>query len=383
MDKITQAAVGKRLRELREANGLSGNEVATKLGKSGNSYISRIESGETSINIDNLKQICDLYNVTLGEIFSVFNPSTKSKGFLDRVMFRSDTEANNEIKNQIENFLPQLRKLGDLLGKIDKKPLLMKDIDPHFSENIYKDVSIASKYAASFALKLRDHLGIGKNALVDIQDICWKLLNIPTCGVEMGDDIWGIYSRDREETPLIIYTLNPKNKQRNIFTIAHELGHHFFFKDGLSIDYTDLSDKTNIYEKVANKFAQELLVPSDFLRLKFDEMGLSLVNEIKPKHVAELCNFFKVSYAMMIYCLLSCNKIDENQYKTLKEYGEEKLDKESKGIGYSPETYFSIGSSLSEKLEEVTLAAYRLKKITRFDAVDILDITSAELLKRA
>lgn len=380
---ITQENLGLKLKELRKSRGLTEEEAAKSLGKSGNSFISRIESGETNLNINTLNALCSLYKVTPLEVFGTGQVATSGqKGFLDRVMFRSDNRASEEIQTKIKDLLPTLRKLGSILDKVEKKPFTTKDIDPNFSEEIFKDIDVASKYAISFAQNLRSHLGIGKNAIVDIQDICWKYLNIPICGIEMADDVWGIYSRDRIETPLIIYTLNSKNRQRNVFTIAHELGHHFFFKDGLSIDYKDIQEKNNIYEKVANKFAQELLIPSEFLRTKFDEIGLSLVKEIKPDHVVELCNFFKVSYAMMIYCLLSARKIDDIKYKSLQEYGEINLEENAKNLGYYPETYLSAGTSLKEKLEEITIIAYRSKKITRLDATSILDITSQELLKK-
>ncbi len=57
--------VAKRLKKLREANGKSQADVYIDTDLN----ISRVESGNTSINLTTLSTLCDYYGVTLEELF--------------------------------------------------------------------------------------------------------------------------------------------------------------------------------------------------------------------------------------------------------------------------------------------------------------------------
>ena len=49
--------IGAKLKEIRESRGLTGEALCTLLGKSGNSYISKIESGfKKDLNLGELKE---------------------------------------------------------------------------------------------------------------------------------------------------------------------------------------------------------------------------------------------------------------------------------------------------------------------------------------
>ena len=384
---FSEQQVRQKLKELRIEKGITEEQAANYLGRASNSSVNRIESGQTRLNFEIIEKLCTLYKVNPIDLFHVSKVQTpnmpvEKKGYLDRLMFRADTDASNEIKEKIKGLQPALRKLGTMQSKIEKTPISTYDIDQDYNSNIFNDPNVAKRYAATFANKLRKYFGLGDHSIVDVADICWKYLNIPICGLEMGDDVWGIYSRDRNDNPLIIYSLNAKYQQRNVFTIAHELGHHFFYKENLELDSGNDLHNADIYEKVANKFAQELLVPLSFLREKYDEMGFSLLKEIKPNHVVELCNFFKVSYQMMAYCLLQAQKINSADYDILREFGLNELGRKAKELDYKADTYLNINSSLSSRLEEVTLIALRTRKLSKLDATSILDITSEELLKK-
>ncbi len=58
-------AVGLRLRQLRETNGLSQEKVLFQK----NIHLSRIENGYKNITIGTLVELCDSYNITLHQFF--------------------------------------------------------------------------------------------------------------------------------------------------------------------------------------------------------------------------------------------------------------------------------------------------------------------------
>ena len=57
----------KRLKELREKNGLTCAQVGTVLGKDEKRYM-KIENGETDLKIPELIKLCDLYGVTADDL---------------------------------------------------------------------------------------------------------------------------------------------------------------------------------------------------------------------------------------------------------------------------------------------------------------------------
>jgi len=99
-----------------------------------------------------------------------------------------------------------------------------------------------------------------------------------------------------EGTPIIRY--NPTEADvRQRFTIAHELG-HFLLNHGKSFRDTPTQFSTANYdprEVEANRFAAELLMPSNIIRLAIMEKSIT--------QVARLAKAFGVSEAAMMYRL--------------------------------------------------------------------------------
>jgi len=72
---MLQKSIGKRVRDLRIVKlDLNQEEFASKLGWD-RTYISRVESGNQNITIENLNKICNALGVSLKEFFSTFDES--------------------------------------------------------------------------------------------------------------------------------------------------------------------------------------------------------------------------------------------------------------------------------------------------------------------
>jgi transcriptional regulator with XRE-family HTH domain len=186
-----------KLKEIRLQKGITEEFAATSLGRSSNSSVSRIESGQTRLNFEIVNKLCSLYGINPIDLFNGsraenINPvtlQTQRKAYLDRLMYRTDTKIAEDVTLNIKELQPTLRKLGSVLGKLERSPVTIFDIDQDFSENIFLSNDVAIRYAISFAHELREYLGLGQSAIIDIQDLIWKCLNIPICGLDLGDDI--------------------------------------------------------------------------------------------------------------------------------------------------------------------------------------------------
>lgn len=378
---INERTIRDRLKDLRAKSGLSEADVASRLGKSGNSYINRIENGPTKLNIEILQELSAFYKINpldlLQEQQQLSVSKNTSKGFFEKSVFRGTEAIEENIRAQIKEHLPTLNKIGKIQKILGKEPVKLIDISSDF-ENINLKSPFAAQAKAKDAAKLiRNFFKLDQNASIDVSTFCWNYLNIPICGLNLGDNCWGMYSSDKNGNPLIIYSNSHVFTQRNVFTVAHEIGHYLFAHDYLNVD-CDTEEHT-VIEKIANTFAQELLVPSDVLRQVYDELGFSSLSQIKPHHVVTLCDHFKVSFFMMIVCLSQTKKITATNSDELKDFCVNQLRSASEDLGYYPDKYFSHHKSLHQQLRELVLIALRRKLISFFEASQVLDEPTAEL----
>ncbi|MDD4976704.1 MAG: ImmA/IrrE family metallo-endopeptidase [Bacteriovorax sp.] len=370
--------ISEKLKQLRIGKGLSGDEVAKRLGKSGNHVISRIESGETKLSLEVFNKLCKIYEVSPGSLFVEERPLNKKKGFFDRVSYRSEeTQISDDLKERLLPFLKDLRRVGSLQKKLERIPFDHKEInkdglDESLSLNRQKEI------AKDFAQSLRVRLGLDEEDELDIVDLISNKLNIPILGTDLGESMWGFYSKDVYGFPLIVINVNNKFEGRKRFTLAHELGHYFLHNEFLEID-TD-GEKSN-GERVVDAFAQELLVPSNYFRKYYDEIGFSLLDKIKPSHVAMLASKFKVSFLMIVYILADTKKITWDDYRKLDQYCKEKLEIEKDDIGYMTSDYVVRVKSLRSKLMDLALEA-KAKKVIGLDELSKLTEMDLEELAK-
>lgn len=133
-----------------------------------------------------------------------------------------------------------------------------------------------------------------------------KKLKIEVLPKKLDDDVAGLFVRINDK-PIISYNQNQKNKSRERFTIAHELG-HFFLHSNKPI-FIDKNPKVmfrnnasssgeQLQEKEANHFAAALLMPKKLIKVEIDKIPYDIMNPIKY-----LSEQFKVSEQAMTFRL--------------------------------------------------------------------------------
>ena len=99
-----------KIRVMREINQWSQEEMAEKLSMSPNGY-AKIERGQSSINLDKLQQIANVFNIDMGELIT-----SQDKSFF----FSIGDHSNNNSYFGASNMLPaQNEKLNSLLEMKD------------------------------------------------------------------------------------------------------------------------------------------------------------------------------------------------------------------------------------------------------------------------
>lgn len=134
-------------------------------------------------------------------------------------------------------------------------------------------------------------------------------------GLEVFEDNLGeSISGKIEKKPngnFVIYVNEKDSPTRQVFTIAHELGHYFrhksFFETNTILeepvsslyntfqkDRSHYSEEEKTREKEANEFAAELLMPETVVRQKWNELNGSLSRIAKYFNVSEIAMAFRI-----------------------------------------------------------------------------------------
>lgn len=101
---IDYGVIGERLKKARKERGLTQEQLAEKIDVS-IAFLSRIERGNSQINLKRLTQICELLNVTEGDILN--GVSNNSNKYLD-----------SEFANLLQNCSSQQQKLIYDIAKV-------------------------------------------------------------------------------------------------------------------------------------------------------------------------------------------------------------------------------------------------------------------------
>lgn len=348
--------IGQILKKIREEKGLTGEDIAEKLGKSGNSYISKIETGiKKDIGLQELIDICNILDVSP----QIFFPENKPKlqSFFDNALFRNEAILAKEIKDKIKEILPKIAKAYRVKISLGDTPVTADSVAPGLIVTSKKD-------AIKLAKIVRAKFGLG-NYAVDIFNLIRNDFNIYVIGENLGDIISGIYSHDAKGNPIMVYNSASKYQHRNVFTLAHELGHHLIEEGKIVVD--KLEHTNNHSEEFANTFAAELLMPESSFIQKFQKIFPTNEEKINTNHIVEFSSIYKVSYSAIIARLLGLKLINSQTAARLKE---EKI------IGrpdYNPDCYYNP-LTIEEQIKVDLLNAIQKGKIGTVKAESILGV---------
>ena len=170
------------------------------------------------------------------------------------------------------------------------------------------------------AADFREKCKVGRYGIMNLFRECdsmgYKLLRYP-----LGDTA-DLGFALRKEQDIVIFTSSSYRLSREIFTLAHEIGHvllHLHQAASFIDTQITLSDKVNdIREEEANFFAASLLMPAEevdrFLDLEVNDFRK---NGLSAMDIARLMSEFNVSYDMALNRLENLGKIDGKQHKLL------------------------------------------------------------------
>ena len=165
----------------------------------------------------------------------------------------------------------------------------------------------------------------------------------------------------------VIYVNNNKAKNRQIFTLFHELAHLLMHTGGVDTrqdDYIEyLTGDNRRIEVLCNQFAAEFLVPSGDFRARLAG------KPIHDRAIAGFAELYGVSRETILRRLLDWGRVSQQEYeeKTL-QWRSERKQRGGSGGDY----YLNRGAYLGEKYIEAVFGNYHRGRISIEQAADFL-----------
>ena len=277
--------IGKNLRLLRNAKGLSQAQTAELAGISRLSY-RNIENGKSIPKVSTLQNIASRLGVKIQDLLAPVNTLTKAR-------FRALKKMNNResILVDVAKWLSDYNFLEESLN--DRKEYIFKDLAADLSsmpadENKAKLAAEEARQSLKLDSKepIHDITGLLESAGIKLYPITLA-----------SDGFFGLSVAEEDGGPAVIVNVWERiSVERWIFSAAHELGHLILHMDSYNVEET-LEDKKQ--EMEANVFASYFLMPEEAFLSEWEETyGLPFLDRVlKVKRI------FQVSYKTVLYRL--------------------------------------------------------------------------------
>lgn len=168
----------------------------------------------------------------------------------------------------------------------------------------------------------------------------------------------------------IIYVNNSKSKNRQIFTLFHELAHLLFRTGGVDTRLEDylsyLHGDNRRIEILCNRFAGEFLVPAHDFDQRTKGMG------IDDASIQKLADCYHVSREVILRKLADRGIVNPKDYEDKVREWERAIA--SKGSGAGGDYYRNIGAYLGEPYLEMAFSRYYQKRISTEQLADYLGV---------
>ena len=346
------------LRRLRGSRGITQGGLAKKAKLSRIAY-SNVENGKANPRVNNLQQIADALGVGIQDLVT----PVPTVHFLRFRCKKLPTGHERNIRDQIvADVAFWLRDYSGLEEKLSKqRPVMFKDVK--------------ANNPREYAFKVRDALHLKNDE--PINDICGL---VEHAGVKIKlvksdlEGFFGLSAFDQSGSPAIVVNIREGiSVERQIFTVAHELGHIVMHRSSFNSDNTREPERE---EKEADQFAGYFLMPQEAFEKSWQEnKGLHWLQSI-----LHIKRFYKISYQTVIYRLVEQGvdrKIWEsfrNEYH--KQYGKSLKDRKEEPRPLDPLDF------LEDRLSALTQEALGKGLISVGRAAEILGISIEQMRDR-
>lgn len=277
MNLGTPGFVGERIRQAREARGLTAISLAELLGIT-RSSVSLYECGKSSPQPEMLAKIADKLNLPM-TYFTLPISRTKTRPVFFRSMIAATKTDRNRGDSRVEWF-------GEIIYPYLTQFLSFPPVNLPPSMIVDNVMNLSDDDIENVALAVRKYWGIGTGP---ISNVLLLLENNGILSVRMNlrADTLDAFSNVYDDIPLLFLGTSKDSAVRLRFDAAHELGHLILHR---GVTQTQLNNLQffKLVEDQANRFAGAFLVPSDSFASDFFLPTLNSFITMKSKWLASI-----------------------------------------------------------------------------------------------
>lgn len=398
---IEQIELGRRIRQAREACGMTQDEIAEKLGVS-RPIIVQIEQGKRLVSGLELQKLAYFFAKDIREFFA----DQFAEDDVVHVLFRSHEDVGDDgVKQALRDCIAlghELTNLEELL-EISRASVTVAA----YSYSIPKSRWEAIQAGEQVAREERRRLGLGSAPLGDIVTVL-ESQGIRTGAVSLPEVVSGLMvSHPKVGLFVVINGNHAAVRQR--FSWSHEYSHVLLDRDSIGLISKE-TDRDDLREVRANSFAANFLLPEEGVRQFvaslgkgassrlhaeiFDEAGVVPIDsrtepgtqELQLYDVVQLAHAYGVSVPSTLYRLRNLKLLSEKEFerlKTLDEQGRSRRIQEL--LELPPMDSGKHKSEFHRRFSSLALEALRREKISRAKFMELaerigIDRTHAENL---
>jgi Zn-dependent peptidase ImmA (M78 family)/transcriptional regulator with XRE-family HTH domain len=285
-DRLTDAALGERLRLVRENAKLTQADAASLMGAARTTLVA-IEQGKRRVQMDELQKLAMAYRTSANALLR------REAVHLDMVpRFRKLSESGDDAVERASQLLNDLVRaeveLENALGVSRtrnyprERPILPGEIRAQAEQD---------------AQELRDWLGLGPGPITDIVSILDLQLGIRVYVRPLDGKVSGLFAYDDTAGACILLNANHPH-ERLMQTAVHELAHFVSTRSQPEV-LTQDEQFTSREERYANMFQRCFITPARAVRQRFAEITAGQ-SHLTRRHIILLAHAFGVSREAMV-----------------------------------------------------------------------------------
>ena len=405
--ELDQPTLAKRLREARDASGLTQEQLAGEL-KLPRTAIVQIESGKRAVSTLELVMLAKLFHCDIADFISEeVNPS---EGPLVLHRLDMNLKGSPEIQRKVQHCLEICRE-GIELESILKRP--ERSGPPAYRLPTPKNPGEAALQGAAVASQERQRLALGDAPIPDIADLI-NAQGIWATAVDLPDAMSGLFLY-HQSIGMVILVNHAHHAQRKRFSYAHEYTHALLDRDQ-NHSISTKENSSELVEKRANAFAAAFLMPEAGIRKnletlhkgspsRMEQYVFDVANDgwtdaqFRPEpgsqvlayqDLAQISHWFDASYQACVYRLRTLNVISQKECEELLKQ-EDSANKfrsilKIKDSSQEKENAKSADHELLTQVLSLAIEARRREEISRgriLELAQVLDVDGRELLELA
>ncbi|MBC6418614.1 MAG: ImmA/IrrE family metallo-endopeptidase [Prochloron sp. SP5CPC1] len=352
--------IAENLIRYRKGLSLSQEQLAEEVGVT-RQNINDFENAKTLPDSKTLSALARALGVTLDDLLRADKETIPN--------FRFRAHASHKQKPQ---FVAQVRRLLETYNALEQ----VVGLSPYTPESTpCHEVKGNEERIADIATQFRHRLGMGDGPIFNLFEATEKIgLKVLRQPIPMKN-FFGLSAYSANQGAFVLVHSHNITIERQLFTLAHEIGHLIFHRDEYEDTLINIGTKEEekAREKVADYFASHLLVPQDAL-----ERALNDIKALSP-----LKAHFRVSYQMILMRLEEMGGLKYSD--SIKQIRWQYKQSTGKSLTNDIEIEPCLSESEfpeNQRFKTLVWQSFKIGKISELKAAELLNLKVEELEKR-